>query len=121
MKSYKYLTIISGIFSAVLIISNTLDTKVFMLGDLALPAGIILFPILLVLWGIYLVDGQLLADRLKRGLPIMQGECGTSWAKPGLSCLMSEPVFSNQNIDECPQEWITKMQQIHYGQQQQHQ
>ena len=97
------------------------DTLLILIASFTGGIGIILFPILLVLWGIYLVDGQLLADRLKRGLPIMQGECGTSWAKPGLSCLMSEPVFSNQNIDECPQEWITKMQQIHYGQQQQQQ
>ena len=45
MKNYKYLVLISGLFSATLLISNTLDTKIFMLGDLALPAGIILFPL----------------------------------------------------------------------------
>ncbi|MFC2175951.1 queuosine precursor transporter [Bacteroidota bacterium] len=45
MKNYKYLPVITGLFAASLLISNTLDTKIFMLGSLALPAGIILFPI----------------------------------------------------------------------------
>lgn len=45
MKSYKYLPIITGLFTAALLISNTLDTKIFMIGSLAMPAGIILFPI----------------------------------------------------------------------------
>jgi len=45
MKSYKYLPIITGIFSATLLISNTLDNKIFELFGLALPAGIILFPL----------------------------------------------------------------------------
>jgi queuosine precursor transporter len=45
MRSYKYLSVITGLFTAALLISNTLDTKIFMLGSLALPAGIILFPL----------------------------------------------------------------------------
>ena len=45
MKSYKYYSVITGLFTASLLISNTLDTKIFMLGSLALPCGIILFPI----------------------------------------------------------------------------
>mgnify|MGYP006424811523 CR=1 FL=1 len=45
MKNYKYLPVITGLFAASLLISNTLDTKVFTLWSLALPAGIILFPI----------------------------------------------------------------------------
>lgn len=45
MQSYKYLSVITGLFTATLLISNTLDTKIFMLGSLALPAGIILFPL----------------------------------------------------------------------------
>lgn len=45
MKSYKYISVITGLFTATLLISNTLDTKIFMLGSLALPAGIILFPL----------------------------------------------------------------------------
>jgi uncharacterized integral membrane protein (TIGR00697 family) len=44
-RDYKYLPIISGLFTATLLISNTLDTKIFSLGPLALPSGIILFPI----------------------------------------------------------------------------
>lgn len=45
MKNYKLYSFITGLFVATLLISNTLDTKIFMLGSLALPAGIILFPL----------------------------------------------------------------------------
>jgi uncharacterized integral membrane protein (TIGR00697 family) len=45
VKDYKYLIFISGLFAATLLISNTLDTKIFTIGNLALPAGIILFPL----------------------------------------------------------------------------
>lgn len=45
MKNYKYYPLITGLFTASLLISNTLDTKIFLFGPLALPAGIILFPI----------------------------------------------------------------------------
>jgi queuosine precursor transporter len=45
MNKFKYYSIISGLFSATLVISNTLDTKIFMVGSFAMPAGIILFPI----------------------------------------------------------------------------
>lgn len=44
-NDYKFLPIIAGIFTATLLISNTLDTKIFAFGSLALPAGVILFPI----------------------------------------------------------------------------
>ena len=45
MTNSKYLPIITGIFAATLLISNTLDSKIFMLGPFSLPAGIILFPL----------------------------------------------------------------------------
>ena len=45
MRNYKYYPIISGLFAATLILANLLDTKIFMLGGLALPAGIIIFPL----------------------------------------------------------------------------
>jgi uncharacterized integral membrane protein (TIGR00697 family) len=45
MKCYKYLSFITGLFTATLLISNTLDTKIFALGPLALPSGVILFPL----------------------------------------------------------------------------
>lgn len=48
MKNYKYYAVITGLFSACLVISNILDTKIFMLGKLDLPGGIILFPIVYV-------------------------------------------------------------------------
>ena len=41
MKSYKYLSFITGVFTATLLISNTLDTKIFTLGSLNLPFGIV--------------------------------------------------------------------------------
>jgi queuosine precursor transporter len=45
VRNYKYLSFITGIFTATLLISNTLDTKLFSLGPLTLPSGIILFPL----------------------------------------------------------------------------
>jgi uncharacterized integral membrane protein (TIGR00697 family) len=45
LKNYKYLGLITGLFTATLLISNTLDNKIFALGGLDLPAGIILFPL----------------------------------------------------------------------------
>jgi uncharacterized integral membrane protein (TIGR00697 family) len=42
---YKYYSLISCTFTATLLISNTLDNKIFVLGPMALPAGIILFPL----------------------------------------------------------------------------
>lgn len=44
-KHYKFIPFISGLFVATLIISNTLDTKIFHAFSLDLPAGIILFPL----------------------------------------------------------------------------
>jgi hypothetical protein len=45
MKQFKYLGLITGLFTATLLISNTLDNKIFTLAGLALPAGIVLFPL----------------------------------------------------------------------------
>jgi uncharacterized integral membrane protein (TIGR00697 family) len=53
MKNYKYLPIVTGLFTAVLLISNILDVKIFKVFDFGflafdsfnLPAGVILFPI----------------------------------------------------------------------------
>lgn len=46
MKNYKLLPLITAIFAATLMISNTLDTKIFdFFGILAMPAGVILFPL----------------------------------------------------------------------------
>lgn len=44
-KQYKFISYISGLFVATLIISNTLDTKIFHAFSLDLPAGIIVFPL----------------------------------------------------------------------------
>jgi len=44
-NGYIYLDVITGIFTAVLVLSNTLDTKIFSLFSMNLPAGIILFPL----------------------------------------------------------------------------
>ncbi len=46
MKSYKYLSVISGLFVMTLILSNVLDTKIFNLfGFIDLPTGILIFPL----------------------------------------------------------------------------
>lgn len=45
MRQYKFLIPITGLFVATLLISNTLESKVFDLGPLSLTAGTIIFPL----------------------------------------------------------------------------
>ncbi|MDB5259998.1 MAG: hypothetical protein JWN37_229 [Candidatus Nomurabacteria bacterium] len=45
MKNYKYFAVITGFFVATLLVTNTIESKIFLLWDLALPAGIIIFPL----------------------------------------------------------------------------
>lgn len=45
MKNYKLYSFITGLFVASLLIANTLDSKIFTMWGLTLPAGIIIFPI----------------------------------------------------------------------------
>jgi uncharacterized integral membrane protein (TIGR00697 family) len=52
-KTYKYLLPITAVFTATLLIANTLDVKIFMLFGLELPAGIVIFPLA------YLADDML--------------------------------------------------------------
>lgn len=42
---HKYLLPITAIFTATLLIANTLDVKIFMLFGLEMPAGIVIFPL----------------------------------------------------------------------------
>lgn len=44
-KSYKYLVPISGVFGALLIISNVLSGKIVAIGGMSFPGGAILFPL----------------------------------------------------------------------------
>lgn len=45
MKNYKYLPVISGIFTATLVITNLLNNKFFEIFGFAFPAGILTFPL----------------------------------------------------------------------------
>ncbi len=45
MTHYRYLPIVAGLFTATLVISNTIATKIIEVGPINLAAGIILFPI----------------------------------------------------------------------------
>jgi uncharacterized integral membrane protein (TIGR00697 family) len=45
MTNYRYLPLIAGVFTATLVISNTIATKIISVGPINLAAGIILFPI----------------------------------------------------------------------------
>jgi uncharacterized integral membrane protein (TIGR00697 family) len=53
MKHYKYFSIITGLFTACLVISNILDTKFFQVGSTVFPAGIILFPVVYVFGDVF--------------------------------------------------------------------
>jgi uncharacterized integral membrane protein (TIGR00697 family) len=45
MRNYRYLNLITGIFTATLVITNVLNTKIFMFFGFAFPAGIVTFPL----------------------------------------------------------------------------
>lgn len=53
MRNYKYLPIVTGLFTAVLLISNILDVKIFKIFDFGfgaldsfnMPAGVLIFPL----------------------------------------------------------------------------
>lgn len=45
MRPYKYLIPITGLFAATLLISNTLESKIFNVGPMTLTAGTIIFPL----------------------------------------------------------------------------
>jgi uncharacterized integral membrane protein (TIGR00697 family) len=66
VRSYKYLSFITGVFTATLLISNTLDTKLFSLGPLNLPGGISLGPLTLpggiILFPLAYVFGDVLTE-----------------------------------------------------------
>lgn len=65
MKSYKYLSFITGIFTATLLISNTLDTKIFALGPFNLPFGIVLsfnLPSGIILFPLAYIFGDVLTE-----------------------------------------------------------
>lgn len=53
MKNYKYYSIITGVFVASLLISNILDSKIFILMGITLPTGIIIFPIVYLFGDIF--------------------------------------------------------------------
>lgn len=53
MKHYKYFSIITGVFTACLVISNILDSKFFQIGQTIFPAGIILFPVVYVFGDVF--------------------------------------------------------------------
>lgn len=45
MTHHKYLTLIAGLFTATLVITNVLNSKIFVLFGFAFPAGIVTFPL----------------------------------------------------------------------------
>lgn len=45
MRNYRYLNLIAGLFTATLVITNILNTKIFVFLGFSFPAGIITFPL----------------------------------------------------------------------------
>lgn len=45
MRQHKYLIPVTGLFTATLLVSNTLESKIFTAGPMALTAGTIIFPL----------------------------------------------------------------------------
>ena len=91
-----------------------INTTIIILASFLIGIPLLIIPF--IQFFIIMYDSYVLAERANKGIPVMEGECATSWIKPGLS-LLCKPVFNHTNLDECPQEWINKMQNIQYQQQ----
>jgi hypothetical protein len=76
--------------------------------------GIYCIPCLLAWIVFVVVDGYKIAERLKSGIPVMQGECSNKWAAVGLSTfsLIHGPVFDNTDPSTCPHEWTQNMKKF---------
>lgn len=72
--------------------------------------GVLLYPILIVMYIFVLLDGLKIAERLKQGYPVMQGECYYSISTWFVSFFVT-PVFVASNPAKCPQVWKDKMAQ----------
>lgn len=77
--------------------------------------GFFLLPFMLFLWVIIMVDGWGCASKLKRGLPIMRGECTnivTAWYADKFK---SGPVFVTSKPETWPPEYAATVAAISYA------
>eukprot|EP01080_Neovahlkampfia_damariscottae_P009450 gene9450-1656_t len=89
------------------LVANTIAITLcaFLVGFLIIPF-VMLFDSPIVLY-----DGWTMASRSKKGYPILEGECATKYIKMP-SSLFCSPVFLNTNEDECPKEWLEKINEF---------
>jgi TM2 domain-containing membrane protein YozV len=88
-----------------------INTFVWLSVMLIIGLPLLLIPLIQIF--IILYDGYALAQRANKGIPLMEGECATSWATLGVSRVCDQ-VFTNSNLDQCPLEWTNKMQSLQY-------
>jgi hypothetical protein len=94
----------------ILLLSIIGDSILFFLCFLWIGFLILPFVYIFEYW-VILYDGWVLSKRLHEGIPVMEGECSTKWVKPGLSYFV-DPVFNHSVVDECPVEWINKIDEV---------
>ena len=89
------------------LVANTIAFSlcIFLVGFLMIPF-VMIFDSPIVLY-----DGWTMASRAKKGYPILEGECATKYIKMP-SSLFASPVFLNTNEDECPKEWLDKINEF---------
>lgn len=62
-------------------------------------------------WVAYIYDGFVLAERLKKGYPIMKGEISAKWVKWSGACLFVSPSFVTGS-ETAPQDWHVKVSEV---------
>jgi TM2 domain-containing membrane protein YozV len=72
--------------------------------------GLLLWPIVILFYVFVVMDGLKVAERLKQGYPVMQGECYYLVSTWFVSFFVT-PVFVASNPAKCPQVWKDKMAQ----------
>merc|ERR1712151_834923 len=67
--------------------------------------GLYLIPFALIFQVFVMIDGYKIAERMKRGYPVMKGECSNRIASLGLKLFIKGPVFVNSDPKSAPVEW----------------
>jgi TM2 domain-containing membrane protein YozV len=73
--------------------------------------GFLFFIPLIYVWIAQLCDGYWLAERLKKGYPIMKGEHSANWIRFTGAGLLVKPSFVSGS-DKAPQDWYIKTSEV---------
>lgn len=119
MTKHRFLLPITAIFTATLLVANTLDVKIFTLFNLELPAGIIIFPLayladdaLTEVYG-FAVSRRVIWSGLA-ALGIMVGAYEIALALPSASFWTSQSAFE-QTLGQVPRIVVASITAYFFG------